>query len=163
MLCRGIMDFTKVGDKLVNDLDLLSVYVVGVSCLHCRNPCRRIFMPLVPSFVLMNCSLLVAFFCNALFLFLLLFFIRTSPCAGNFSEHFFGDTKCKKPRHTLKTSLCCAFYWRIFYFLCFNMYKTPIGLLSLPEIETKNDLCQKRTNLSRRKKNSRGLPFYSFQ
>jgi hypothetical protein len=52
-------------------------------------------------------------------------FIRTGPSADYFSEHFFGDTKCTKPRPTLKTSLCCAFYWEshdhTFDLLCFNM------------------------------------------
>ena len=37
MLWRGIMGFTKFGDKCVNDLDLL--YVVGVACLHRENSC----------------------------------------------------------------------------------------------------------------------------
>ena len=32
MLWRGIMGFTKFGDKRVNDLALLSGYVVGVAC-----------------------------------------------------------------------------------------------------------------------------------
>jgi hypothetical protein len=36
MLWRGIMGFTKFGDKRVNDLDLLSGYVVGVACLHAK-------------------------------------------------------------------------------------------------------------------------------
>ena len=48
MLWRGIMGFTKFGDKRVNDLDLLSGYVVGVACLHRENPCRRICMQLAP-------------------------------------------------------------------------------------------------------------------
>ena len=45
MLWRGVMGFTKFGDKRVN-LDLLSGYVVGVACLHRENPCRRICMQL---------------------------------------------------------------------------------------------------------------------
>ena len=47
-LWRGIMGFTKFGDKRVNDLDLLSGYAVGVACLHRENPCRRICMQLAP-------------------------------------------------------------------------------------------------------------------
>ena len=39
---RGIMGFTKFGDKRINDLDLLQGYVVGVACLHREIPCRRI-------------------------------------------------------------------------------------------------------------------------
>ena len=39
---RGIVGFTKFGDKRVNDLDLLQGYVVGVACLHPEIPCRRI-------------------------------------------------------------------------------------------------------------------------
>ena len=175
MLWRGIMGFTKFGDKRANDLDLLSGYVVGVSCLHRRNPCRRIFMQLVSPlswWSVLYLSFLFAMLCSSSFSFVL---IRTSPCADYFSELFFGDTKCKKPRHTLKTSLRCAFYWEshdhTFDLLCFNMLKTPLGLRGRPEIETKNEFCQKRPKLfkkkqmSRSKKNSSecaGLPFYSF-
>jgi len=68
MLWRGIMGFTKFGDKRVNDLDLLSGYVVGVACLHRENPCRRICMQQIrPPYVLIICSLPVVFVCNALF------------------------------------------------------------------------------------------------
>ena len=112
MLWRGIMGFTKFGDKRVNDLDLLSGYVVGVACLHRENPCRRICMQLAPPYVLIICSLPVVFVCNALFLFLLLYFHMYKPqtnlvnvCAQLISlrnEHFFGDT---------------------FDVLCFHMYK----------------------------------------
>ena len=46
MLWHSIIGFTKFGDKRVNDLDLLSGYVVEVACLHRENPCRRICMQL---------------------------------------------------------------------------------------------------------------------
>ena len=39
---RGIMGFTKFGDKRINDLGLLQGYVVGVACFHREIPCRRI-------------------------------------------------------------------------------------------------------------------------
>ena len=100
MLWRGIMGFTKFGDKHVNDLDLLSGYVVGVACLHRENPCR--LHAARSPYVLIICSLPVVFVCNALFLFLLLYFHMYKPetnlvnvCAQLISlrnEHFFGDT-----------------------------------------------------------------------
>ena len=102
-------------------------------------------------YVLIICSLPVVFVCNALFLFLLLYFHMYKPetnlvnvCAQLISlrnEHFFGDTfdvlcfHMYKLRHTLKTSLCCAFYWRkpchdhTFDLLCFHMYKPQSNLL----------------------------------
>ena len=78
-------------------------------------------------------------------------FIRTNQrnlvnvCAQLISprnEHFFGDTfdmlsfHMYKLRHTLKTSLCCAFDWRkqwhdhTFDLLCFHMYKPQSNLNS---------------------------------
>ena len=150
MLWRGIMGFTKFGDKRVNDLDLLSGYVVGVACLHRENPCR--LHAARSPYVLIICSLPVVFVCNALFLFLLLYFHMYKPetnlvnvCAQLISlrnEHFFGDTfdvlcfHMYKLQHTLKTSLCCAFYWRkpchdhTFDLLCFHMYKPQSNLNS---------------------------------
>ena len=96
---RGIMGFTKFGDKRVNDLDLLSGYVVGSACsslpvrldhlfFTCRF-CLQCFVPLpsaVFSYVQPQTNLV-------------------NVCAQLISlrnEHFFGDT---------------------FYVLCFHMYK----------------------------------------
>ena len=110
--CCGVASWalTKFGDKRVNDLDLLSGYVVGVACLHRENPCR--LHAARSPYVLIICSLPVVFVCNALFLFLLLYFHMYKPetnlvnvCAQLISlrnEHFFGDT---------------------FGVLCFHMYK----------------------------------------
>ena len=104
-------------------------------------------------YVLIIYSLPVVFVCNALFLFLLLYFHMYKPqtnlvnvCAQLISlrnEHFFGDTfdvlcfhMYKNSRHTLKTSLCCAFYWRkpchdhTLDLLCFHMYKPQSNLNS---------------------------------
>ena len=62
------------------------------------------------------------FVCNALFVFLLLYFHMYKPqtklvnvCTQLISlrnEHFLGVFICTNSRHTLKTSLCPAFYWR---------------------------------------------------
>ena len=111
MLWRGIMGFTKFGDKRVNDLDLLSGYVVGVACLQ-RKSMQADLQAARSPYVLIICSLPVVFVCNALFLFLLLYFHMYKPqtnlvnvCAQLISlrnEHFFGDT---------------------FDVLCFHMYK----------------------------------------
>ena len=87
------------------------------------------------------------FVCNALFLFLLLYFHMYKPrtnlvnvCTQLISlrnEHFLGDTFdvlsfiCTNSRHTLKTSLCPAFYWRkpchdhTFDLLFFSYVQTP--------------------------------------
>ena len=104
-------------------------------------------------YVLIICSLPVVFVCNALFLFLLLYFHMYKPqtnlvnvCAQLISlrnEHFFLVTPsmccvfiCTNSRLTLKTSLCCAFYWRkpchdhTFDLLCFHMYKPQSNLNS---------------------------------
>ena len=62
--CCGVASwgFTKFGDKRVNDWDLLSGYVVGVACLHRKNPCRRICMQLAPrTSLLIICSLTCRF------------------------------------------------------------------------------------------------------
>ena len=103
-------------------------------------------------YVLIIYSLPVVFVCNALFLFLLLYFHMYKPqtnlvnvCAQLISlrnEHFFGDTfdvlcfRMYKLQHTLKTCLCCAFYWRkpchdhTLDLLCFHMYKPQSNLNS---------------------------------
>ena len=152
MLWRGIMGFTKFGDKRVNDLDLLSGYVVGVACLHRENPCRRICMQLAPrtswSSVL-YLSFLFAMLCSSSFYCI---FICTNPkqtllMSARSSFHWGMRTFlvtpsmccvfiCTNSRHTLKTSLCCAFYWRkpchdhTFDLLCFHMYKPQSNLNS---------------------------------
>ena len=112
MLWRGIMGCTKFGDKCVNDLDLLLSYVVGVACLHREKIHAGGSACTSPPLVLIIYSLPVVFVCNALFLFLLLYFHMYKPqtnlvnvCAQFISlrnEHFFGDT---------------------FDVLCFHMYK----------------------------------------
>ena len=79
MLWRGIMGFTKFGDKRVNDLDLLSGYVVGVACLHRENPCRRICMQLAPrtsGASVLYLSFLFAMLCSSSFYCI---FICTNP------------------------------------------------------------------------------------
>ena len=126
MLWRGIMGFTKFDDKRVNDLALLSGYVVGVACLHRENPCRRICMQLAPrtswSSVL-YLSFLFAMLCSFSFCCI---FICTNPkqtvlMSARSSFHWGMSTFfvtpsmccvfiCTNSRHTLKTSLCCAFY-----------------------------------------------------
>ena len=152
MLWRGIMGFTKFGGKRVNDLDLLSGYVVGVACLHRENPCRRICMQLAPrtswSSVL-YLSFLLAMLCSSSFCCI---FICTNPkqtllMSVRSSFHWGMSTFlvtpsvccvfiCTNSRHTLKTSLCCAFYWRkpchdhTFDLLCFHMYKPQSNLNS---------------------------------
>ena len=152
MLWRGIMGFTKFGDKRVNDLALLSGYVVGVACLHRENPCRRICMQLAPrtswSSVL-YLSFLFAMLCSSSFCCI---FICTNPkqtllMSARSSFHWGMSTFlvtpsmccvfiCTNSRHTLKTSLCCAFYWRkpchdhTFDLLCFHMYKPQSNLNS---------------------------------
>ena len=152
MLWRGIMGFTKFGDKRVNDLALLSGYVVGVACLHRENPCRRICMQLAPrtswSSVL-YLSFLFAMLCSSSFGCI---FIRTNPkqtllMSARSSFHWGMSTFlvtpsmccvfiCTNSRHTLKTCLCCAFYWRkpchdhTFDLLCFHMYKPQSNLNS---------------------------------
>ena len=152
MLWRGIMGFTKFGDKRVNDLDLLSGYVVGVACLHRKNPCRRICMQLASrtswSSVL-YLSFLFAMLCSSSFGCI---FICTNPkqtllMSARSSFHWGMSTFlvtpsmccvfiCTNSRHTLKTSLCCAFYWRkpchdhTFDLLCFHMYKPQSNLNS---------------------------------
>ena len=95
---------------------------------------------------------LPVFVCNALFLFLLLHFHMYKPqtnlvnvCAQLTllrNEHFFGTPSmccvfiCTNSRHTLKTSLCCVYYWRkpcydhTFDLLCFHMYKPQSNLNS---------------------------------
>ena len=102
-------------------------------------------------YVLIIYSLPVVFVCNALFLFLLLYFHMYKPqtnlvnvCAQLISlrnEHFFGDTfdvlcfHMYKLQAYLKTCLCCAFYWRKPYhdhtldLLCFHMYKPQSNLI----------------------------------
>ena len=102
-------------------------------------------------YVLIIYSLPVVFVCNALFLFLLLYFHMYKPqtnlvnvCAQLISlrnEHFFGDTfdvlcfHMYKLQACLKTCLCCAFYWRKPYhdhtldLLCFHMYKPQSNLI----------------------------------
>ena len=103
-------------------------------------------------YVLIIYSLPVVFVCNALFLFLLLYFHMYKPqpnlvnvCAQLISlrnEHFLVTPSmccvfiCTNSRHTLKTCLCCAFYWRKPYhdhtldLLCFHMYKPQSNLNS---------------------------------
>ena len=95
-------------------------------------------------------SLPVVFVCNALFLFLLLYFHMYKPqtnlvnvCAQLISlrnEHFLVTPSmccvfiCTNSRHTLKTCLCCAFYWRkpchdpsiCCVFICTNPNQTSI-------------------------------------
>ena len=143
---------TKFGDKRVNDLDLLSGYVVGVACLHRENPCRRICKQLAPrtswSSVL-YLSFLFAMLCSSSFCCI---FICTNPkqtflMSARSSFHWGMSTFlvtpsmccvfiCTNSRHTLKTSLCCAFYWRkpchdhTFDLLCFHMYKPQSNLNS---------------------------------
>ena len=103
-------------------------------------------------YVLIIYSLPVVFVCNALFLFLLLYFHMCKPqtnlvnvCAQLISlrnEYFLVTPSmccvfiCTNSRHTLKTSLCCAFYWRkpchdhTLDLLCFHMYKPQSNLNS---------------------------------
>ena len=103
-------------------------------------------------YVLIICSLPVVFVCNALFLFLLLYFHMYKPqttllMSARSSFHWGMSTFlvtpsmccvfiCTNSRHTLKTSLCCAFYWRkpchdhTFDLLCFHMYKPQSNLNS---------------------------------
>ena len=125
--CRGVAlwGFTKFGDKRVNDLDLLQGYVVGVACLHLEKfhvggsaytslPVRLDHLFFTRRFV-----------CNALFLFLLLYFHMYKPqtnlvnvCTQLISlrnEYFLGDT---------------------FDVLCFHMYKlqTYFENISVPRI-----------------------------
>ena len=141
MLWRGIMGFTKFGDKRVNDLDLLSGYVVGVACLHRENPCRRICMQLASILYL---SFLFAMLCSSSFCCIFMYKPQTNlvnVCAQLISlrnEHFFGDTFDVLCFHMykLQASLCCAFYWRkpchdhTFDLLCFHMYKPQSNLNS---------------------------------
>ena len=99
MLWRGIMDFTKFGDKCVNDLDLLSRLCSWSRMLAPGKSMQAdLHTPRLP-YVLIIYSLLVVFVCNALFLFLLLYFHMYKPqtnlvnvCAQLISlrnEHFF--------------------------------------------------------------------------
>ena len=109
---RGIMGFTKFGDKRVNDLDLLSGYVVGVACLHAKihaggSACSS--LPVRLDHLFFTCR-----FCLQCFVPLpsAVFSYVQNPqtnlvnvCAQLISlwnEHFFGDT---------------------FDVLCFHMYK----------------------------------------
>ena len=80
MRWRGIIGFTKFGDKGVNDLD----YLVRVACLHRENSMQAyLHTPRFP-YVLIIYSLPVLFVCNALFLYLLLYFLYvqtpSKPC-----------------------------------------------------------------------------------
>ena len=102
MLWRGIMGFTKFGNKYVNNLDLLWGYAIGIICLHRENPCRRICMQLAPhtswSSVLYLSFLFVILYSSSFHC----IFICTKPqtilinvCAQLISlrnEHFFDDT-----------------------------------------------------------------------
>ena len=102
-------------------------------------------------YVLIICSLPVVFVCNAFFLFLLLYFHMYKPqtllMSARSSFHCGISTFlvtpsmccafiCTNSRHTLKTSLRCAFYWRkpchdhTFDLLCFHMYKPQSNLNS---------------------------------
>ena len=99
MLWRGIMGFTKFGDKRVNDLALLSGYVVSYMLAPRKSMQADLHAARSP-YVLIICSLPVVFVCNALFLFLLLYFHMYKPqtnrvnvCAQLISlrnEHFFS-------------------------------------------------------------------------
>ena len=108
---RGIMGFTKFGDKRVNDLDLLSGYVVGVACLHRENPsggsaCSS--LPVRLDHLFFTCRFCLQCFVplpSAVFSYVQPQTNLVNVCAQLISlrnEHFFGDT---------------------FYVLCFHMYK----------------------------------------
>ena len=103
-------------------------------------------------YVLIIYSLPVVFVCNALFLSLLLCFHMYKPqtnlvnvCTQLISlrnETFLVTPPlccvfiCTNSRHTLKTSMCCAVYWRkpcrdhTFDLLCFHVYKPQSNLNS---------------------------------
>ena len=152
--CCGVASWAlrNLATSVVNDLDLLSGYVVGVACLHRENPCRRICMQLASrtswSSVL-YLSFLFAMLCSSSFGCI---FICTNPkqtllMSARSSFHWGMSTFlvtpsmccvfiCTNSRHALKTSLCCAFYWRTpchdhtFDLLCFHMYKPQSNLNS---------------------------------
>ena len=112
MLWRGIMGFTKFGDKRVNDLALLSGYVVGVACLHRENPCRRICMQLAPR----------TSWSSVLYL----SFLFAMLCSSSFCCIFI----CTNSKQTLLMSARSSFHWGMSTFfgdtfdvLCFHMYK----------------------------------------
>ena len=177
MLWRSIMGFTKFGDKRVNDLGLLSGYVVGVACLHRKNPCRWICMQLASRTSwssILYLSFLFAMLCFSSFCCI---FICTNPkqtllMSARSSFHWGMNTFlvtpsmccvfiCTNSRHTLKTSLCCAFYWRkpchdyTFDLLCFHMYKPQSNLNSRQR--------RKPTVAARKKRNSLNFPLKSYR
>ena len=77
--CCGVASWaTKFGDKRVNDLDLLSGYVVRCMLAPRKSMQADLHAARSP-YVLIICSLPVVFVCNALFLFLLLYFHMYKP------------------------------------------------------------------------------------
>ena len=176
MLWRGIMGFTKFGDKRVNEWIFFQVMSLELNActaeINAGGSSCSLF-PLYLSDLFFTCRFFLQCFVP---LFSSFFLIRTSPCAKNFSELFFGDTKCKKPRHTLKTFLCCARSiekaMTTHLICCFLICKKPhLGFAVLQKLKLKmtsskrGPNCQKRKQMSRRKKNSSecvGLPCYSF-
>ena len=75
------MDFTKFGDKRANDLDLLSSYHWSRMLAPGNSMQADLHTPRFP-YILIIYSLPVLFVCNALFLYLLLYFHLYQPQAN---------------------------------------------------------------------------------
>ena len=130
---------TKFGDMRINDLDLLQGYVVGVACLHREILCERICIHLGSR--TSWSSILYPSDCLQRFVPLSSAHLKQALLMSAHSSFHWGMNTflvtpsmccifiCTNSRHTLKTSLCPAFYWRkpwhdhTFDLLFFHMYK----------------------------------------